>query len=469
MNESVEKQRQEELALQKKQLFAQRVTAAASVATALKTAQTAETVERMRREAGAAAEATALHQLRLEVHQAEMAVRQEQLAEEQRTTNLRHTLLATVPLLKEDERVCYLTEQLLPVVEKARAKNVPLSLGVVVSACKFTEFACHFLATEPDVKEYMENAKNPKKRLVAATKSYNEANKKLKEQDSALGCMAAAFSIVVVYLGLSYLCRAFFPVLTTNSPSGATLDAGAKMAILAAAVVVTALSLKGAKKLVSRVCGDKVSGLAKGVSVLKAKVSSEEKALAMWNVNRADTWNTIKNKLLDAYFASDLGKGVMELDIFHIVMSSWMSCVEAEQSFLPPSVRPSDEQWRSALAPKVEPEAEAAKQRLAKLKSIFLRRLTPKYKDGTCELADLEVRFADVEIEVTAATPEEPMSEKGVHELVATLTDLLQTIEAGGGTDETTVQLKETATRQLEYLRSAIATNSPAWVSRLNG
>ena len=123
MNEHVEKQRQEErrqeeVALQKKQLFAQRVAAAAAVASAVNIAQTAEAVEKMRREASAAAEATARHQRLLEIQQLEMAARQEQMAEEQRITNFRQTVLTTLPLLKEEEKAPYLIEQLLPLVEK---------------------------------------------------------------------------------------------------------------------------------------------------------------------------------------------------------------------------------------------------------------------------------------------------------------------------------------------------------------
>src|SRR5690606_33374164 len=86
------------------------------VTSAVNTAQTAETVERMRIEAQAAAEATARHQREVEAQQREITMLQERMAEEQRTTNFRQTVLATVPLLKEEERPQYLIEQLLPLL-----------------------------------------------------------------------------------------------------------------------------------------------------------------------------------------------------------------------------------------------------------------------------------------------------------------------------------------------------------------
>jgi len=100
--------RRKELEVQEKQLFAQRVTAAASVASAVAAHQQAANVEQMRRqmEVNAAREAA---------HQMEMAAQQRQMAEEQRLANFRNTVLTTLPLLKsEEEKIQYLTEQLLP-------------------------------------------------------------------------------------------------------------------------------------------------------------------------------------------------------------------------------------------------------------------------------------------------------------------------------------------------------------------
>jgi hypothetical protein len=107
MSDNLEELRRQELELQKKQLFAERVTAAAAVASAANTAQTAEAVERMRREASAAAESTARHQLEMRIQQQEMAERQEQMAEEQRAANFRQTVLTTLPLLKGEEKAQY--------------------------------------------------------------------------------------------------------------------------------------------------------------------------------------------------------------------------------------------------------------------------------------------------------------------------------------------------------------------------
>ena len=108
MSDSFEDMRRKELEVQEKQLFAQRVTAAASVANAVAAHKQAAAVEDMR-------EQMAVNAAREAEHQREMAAQQRQMAEEQRLTNFRNTVLTTLPLLKsEEEKTQFLTEQLLP-------------------------------------------------------------------------------------------------------------------------------------------------------------------------------------------------------------------------------------------------------------------------------------------------------------------------------------------------------------------
>ncbi len=160
MSEHVEKrrqeeQRQEELELQKKQLFAQRVGAAAAVASAAAAAQTAAEVERMRREASAAAEATARHQYLMAIQQQEMAERQEQMAEDQRITNFRQTVLTTLPLLKEEEKAQYVIEQLMQTIEKkCTEKTIVYQFRVIQETFKFYEISQKIFARDPDVKKF---------------------------------------------------------------------------------------------------------------------------------------------------------------------------------------------------------------------------------------------------------------------------------------------------------------------------
>jgi hypothetical protein len=106
--DKLEEIRQKELETQKKQLFAQRVTAVASVASAVAAHKQAATTEEIRKQIAVDSEREAKHQTRMAAYQREMA-------DDQRLTNFRNTVLTTLPLLKdEEEKTQYLTEQLLP-------------------------------------------------------------------------------------------------------------------------------------------------------------------------------------------------------------------------------------------------------------------------------------------------------------------------------------------------------------------
>ena len=155
----------------------------------------------MRREASAAAEATARHQRMVEIQQAEMATRQEQMAEEQRMTNFRQTVLSTLPLLKEEEKTQYVTEQLLPLVEKRLASEKrALEFGDVLNVFKFPDFAENYFTTEPDVKKFMIEGKNPKQKLNAATAAYEKASKELeKVKGSPNGLLALVVVGILVF------------------------------------------------------------------------------------------------------------------------------------------------------------------------------------------------------------------------------------------------------------------------------
>jgi hypothetical protein len=130
------------------------------------------------------------------------------------------------------------------------------------------------------------------------------------------------------------------------------------------------------------------------VEALGAEFTSVTKAIK----KKIEASHKIENKLVDSYFATDDGKKFSQCDMTDVVMAWWMTSVKAEQAFLPPSARLSDEHWQSALASKIEPEAELARQRQSKIRDILLNRLTPNFDTGQYDVADLEEKFSDLDL-----------------------------------------------------------------------
>ena len=429
MSEYLEKQKQEEQRLeaeklQKKQLFAQ--------------TQTAEAVEKMRLEASAAAESTARHQLEMQIQQLEMAARQEQMAEEQRVTNFRQTVLATLPLLKEEEKAQYLIEQLLPMVEKRYASEKgDVHFEHILKVFKFFDSAQNFFATESDVRQFMIEGKNPKQKLTDATDRCIKARKELEASTSGAGCLAliaAGIAILPVFFGLCFLFTALFPATSKEGVAngGNTLSTRDTIYVLATtlgSLTITAIIFIKVKKSVSAAHSKKLSDLSAKLSISETEMDRETRALGIWSKNHASTWNKIKNKLVDSYLASDDGKKFVECSMKALLMLMWLDCVKTEQTFLPPSARLSDEQWYSALAPKVKLKAELAKQRQSNIRDILLSRLAPNYDTQSFEVADSGEKFIKLALKGPDAFSVGPMSAKEVHEMVASLTEQIQTIE----------------------------------------
>ncbi len=132
------------------------------------------------------------------------------MAEEQRITNFRQTVLTTLPLLKEEEKAQYLIEQLLPLVEKRYAgKKNDLRFKSILKVFKFFEFAGNFFATDPDVKRFMIEGKNPRRRLQEATVEYKKANKELEEVKGSLNGFLALV-VVGLFVFWVYICVKIF-------------------------------------------------------------------------------------------------------------------------------------------------------------------------------------------------------------------------------------------------------------------
>ncbi|MGO8839019.1 MAG: LamG domain-containing protein [Limisphaerales bacterium] len=207
----------------------------------------------------------------------------------------------------------------------------------------------------------------------------------------------------------------------------------------------------------------KVSDLSAKLSRLKAEMDRETKAFEDWSNSQPEAWKKIKASLVDSYLASDHGKQLLEFNMYGMWMHLWMECVKNEQFFLPPSARPSDEQWHSALNSKIEPEVELARQRLAKIRDILLTRLAPDYDTQQCEITDLEEKFIELDLEKPDAPLEKPLSDEEVNKMMSSLTELIKTI----GPLENLALIKKDYEEQLEYLRSATSTGTPVLPSRL--
>ena len=479
MSEYLEQQKREEQRLeaeklQKKQLFAQRVAAAASVASAASAAQTAAEVERMRREASAAAEATARHQRVVEIQQAEMAARQEQMAEEQRMTNFRQTILSTLPLLKEEEKAQYLTEQLLPLIEQRYANEKSnLYLTVILKVFKFSEFAGNFFETDTGVKKFMVEGKtNPKQKSDKAKDSYCKAKAELeakqKATKSSASLLAAGIAVFIVLPLPIMVSTLIDPNLAKDNAALSTKEESFMAAVFLGSLALSIISFLKIKKFISANRSKKLARLATELAPLKSEMDRETEAFEIWSKKQTATWGEIKTNLVDSYLASDAGKRFIKTNMFDILLGLRMECVTIEQAFLPPSARPTDEQWLSVLKSKVEPEAELAKQRQIRIRDILLSRLVPNYETQQYDMDDMDVKFIDLDLERTDAIPEVPMSDEEVNKLMADMTDLLKTMESPLlSDDKLSALVKKIQTEELDYLRSTIATHSPAFESRL--
>jgi hypothetical protein len=230
---------------------------------------------------------------------------------------------------------------------------------------------------------------------------------------------------------------------------------------LLASLVASIFIFKKTKKKSDAARSKKVSELSAKLSALKAEMDRETESYESWSKKQPEAWKNIKTHLVDSYLASEIGQLLNKWDFGNSEMEMRMGFVRKEQAFLPPSARPSDEQWQAALKPKVEPEADLAKQRLTRIRDILLSRLAPNYETQQYDMADLDVKFSELDLEKTDASSNEPMSDKEIAEMVASLTEEIKAIEAGPA-DEFLSAIKKVSSDRLEYLRSAMATGSPA-------
>lgn len=238
---------------------------------------------------------------------------------------------------------------------------------------------------------------------------------------------------------------------------------------LLVSLVASIFIFKKTKKTSDAARSKKVSELSARLSVLNSEMDRETEAFESWSKKQPEAWRKIKTNLVDSYLTSARGKLISNYDMAEELLKPfWLRCANSEQAFLPPSARPTDEQWLLALKPKIDAENELLKQRQSKIRDILLSRIAPNYETQQYDMADLDEKFKELDLEKTDASSNDPMSDKEIAEAVASLTDQIKMVETSGMAEgETLVLIKNIAADQLEYLRSSIATRSPVLPSSL--
>jgi hypothetical protein len=172
-----------------------------------------------------------------------------------------------------------------------------------------------------------------------------------------------------------------------------------------ASLVLSISVFKNAKKefVANRI--KKVSDLSTKLFSLRSQMDRETELFESWSKKQGETWKKIKTHLVDSYLASTYGKLLIKCDMAEQLLKPfWLGCVNPEQTFLPPSARPTDEQWLLALKPKIDAENELLKQSQSQIRDILLSRLAPDYETQQYELTDLDEKFIDLDLAKTDAS-----------------------------------------------------------------
>lgn len=227
---------------------------------------------------------------------------------------------------------------------------------------------------------------------------------------------------------------------------------------LLVSLVASIFIFKRTKKTTDATRSKKVSELSSKISLLKGEMDRKSAEFENWSKQKPETWKLIKTNLVDSYLASEWGEKLLRHDMFQQFMFIRLKTAAKEQLFLPPSARPTDEQWQSVFKSKVEPEAELATQRQLKIRGILLSRLMPNYDTKQCDIVGFDEKF--IELDLENPDPTEPMSDKAIHEMIASLTEEMKAYESWPA-DKDLTALKKVSSDMLDYLRSSIATGSP--------
>ncbi len=341
-----EKREQEKLNIQKAQLVAQSVTAWETRKNAENTKKIAEEAERSRKINEAEARREALHRR-------EMAARQEEILEDQKTTNFRQTILTTLPLLGNEEKNQYVIEQLMPKVIERRRRNGVL-FEDVVKMFGFPEFVVSFSAN-PEVEQFLIEDKKQKNELISAVQAYIDAKKSSNIEVIALGITLAISILPFIF----WVCAPPWDWVIFIK----LLGLGVFFIIVFIVVFALLERTHHFKPLIDK------------IKALKADAKMKKDAYDLHPAKYNAAWNKIKTDLVDSYLASDSGQKFLKSEMTFLPESSWTKAVSDEQVFLPPSARPQSDAWGVALASQIQGELELAKQRQSKIREILLSRI----------------------------------------------------------------------------------------------
>ena len=297
-----------------------------------------------------------------------MADEQKRMAEEQRLTNFRLTILTTAHELEEGDRVAYLIEQLMPSVVQRydREKRSTLTLISILERYKFLGF----LGASTAAERHLSEVRHCKNTLRSLLEKIDEAE--LAGKDIKFGCLMI-LAVIFFFGTLAPISEAF------NPKSGvATQDNTVAMSFLGLVFGVPLIFF------VMRIRKKRKTAAKLAESLIKLK--SDNKLYSERLPKLEAEWPEIRGKLIVEYFVSENGRRLFAEDFRQVIMTLWIECVKMEQGFLPASMRPSDEQWAECLMATVEPEAERLKRMQTELGQILGRGLAPDYERGSYTL-----------------------------------------------------------------------------------
>jgi hypothetical protein len=331
--DKIEELRQKELEVQKKQLFAQRVTAAASVANAVAAHKQAAATKEIQQQMAADAERNKLHQML-------MAVQHEKMAEEQRLTNFRNIILTTLPLLKdEEEKKQYLTEQLLPKLkeEVAVPHLTPISVMSGIAGNTILESYLAYEAGQ-ELKDFLSAGKKLNERTIEwneKSKIQEKKSNELKEAQTKLSKIDKPFesSDVMAILGFLVLGRLVLWCLDSSATEQTEELFGGGLVVL-----IVAYFWQKRRRIKTLKAKIKSLGSLDDLPLKRERAELDEKS-------KFQTQNTdfIRSQIIGYLIGTQVFREIITGDprseLLKIVTMFLEPCIVDLQSFLPPSSR----------------------------------------------------------------------------------------------------------------------------------
>lgn len=371
MSNSFEEMRRKELDIQEKQLFAQRVTAAAAVASAAATAGQTAIAEKMRAQMEANSKREAEHEREITENQNALLRQQQAMGEEQEEHNFNMRILSTLSLLKEEEKAQYVTEQLLPKVKETLVYwNVNTRQRSEILKCSgLFEFASNYTTSNPGANEFFAVAKKTNEGILRSKAIQSEyETKKAELENFALQLSKrktpakAALSVgVLAFFGLLIvlpLCLILLKPLYVNS-SGDPIEPFTIMLLLIFLALLFAIPLLLSFKHYNTQAEKRTNDQLQVERIKHDLAANQPKIEPLVHVDDAlkcqeASWNNVSSTFVDDYLASAAGKAFVseegKQNMQLTVTLPWRDIIDKQQSFLPPSARPTfDKHWMPLL------------------------------------------------------------------------------------------------------------------------